>query len=277
MFRLFFKTWPTTVRVAAATAATASAATVTTFALSEEEKPAVFNVEHYGDCGLNGKFVLDQAVQKFAGGEDGGGGRFEDPELRDIAANADGILAVLKEHCDLTEGSTIADVGSGTGLFINRFSKAVGDTGRVWAVELSDVFADYLRRRARRENLHNVVVAQSDDKAVNLDMDSIDVAICIDVYHHLLFPKTFSKSVYRALRPGGKYVVIDFHRDPEIFKNGDPGHQGSWVLDHVRAGREVFLAELESVGFELVEEPEIPGMIENYVLVLQKKQEVGKA
>lgn len=48
MFRLFFKTWPTTVRVAAATAATASAATVTTFALSEEEKPAVFNVEHYG-------------------------------------------------------------------------------------------------------------------------------------------------------------------------------------------------------------------------------------
>jgi len=71
--------------------------------------------------------------------------------------------------------------------------------------------------------------------------------------------------------------VIDFHRDPEIFKNGDPGHQGSWVLDHVRAGREVFLAELESVGFELVEEPEIPGMIENYVLVLQKKQEVGKA
>lgn len=149
-------------------------------------------------------YIYIEAVQKFAGGEDGGGGRFEDPELRDIAANADGILAVLKEHCDLTEGSTIADVGSGTGLFINRFSKAVGDTGRVWAVELSDVFADYLRRRARRENLHNVVVAQSDDKAVNLDMDSIDVAICIDVYHHLLFPKTFSKSVYRALRPGGK-------------------------------------------------------------------------
>ena len=73
--------------------------------------------------------------------------------------------------------------------------------------------------------MHNVVVTQSDDKAVNLDADSIDVAICIDVYHHLLFPKTFSKSVHRALRPGGKYVVIDFHRDPAIFANGDPGNQ----------------------------------------------------
>ena len=43
------------------------------------------------------------------------------------------------------------------------------------------------------------------------------------------------------------------------------------MLDHVRAGREVFLAELEEAGFQLVAAPEIPGMVENYVLVLEKK------
>jgi hypothetical protein len=42
---------------------------------------------------------------------------------------------------------------------------------------------------------HNVVVNTSSDTSVNLDVDSVDVAVCIDVYHHLLYPKTYSESV----------------------------------------------------------------------------------
>jgi hypothetical protein len=108
-----------------------------------------------GRCdGLNGKFLLDGAVTKFAGGEAGGAGRFEDPELRDIAANADGIMAMLVAECGVSEGSVIADVGAGTGLFLSRFSAAVGANGRVWAVELSQVFADFLKKRAGNERLN---------------------------------------------------------------------------------------------------------------------------
>lgn len=134
----------------------------------------------------------------------------------------------------------------------------------------------YLRRaNSPREFVTYVVVAQPDDKAPFFDVGTVDVAICIDVYHHLVDPKTFSKSVLAALKPGGKYVVIDFHRDPAIFVNSDAGHQGSCVLDHVRAGKAVVLAEIEAAGFVLVDEPVIPGMrgmvVDNYCLVFQKK------
>ena len=43
-------------------------------------------------------------------------GRFEDPELRDIAANADGIMKVLKDHCGLEEGACYMRVAVWTRL-----------------------------------------------------------------------------------------------------------------------------------------------------------------
>jgi len=57
----------------------------------EEEKPVTqqkFDAKmtaHYGCEGLNGKFTKPGAVAFFAGGDKGGGGKFEDPAVRDIA------------------------------------------------------------------------------------------------------------------------------------------------------------------------------------------------
>ena len=49
---------------------------------SQEEAPANFNKQHYGTNGLNGKFNSEGAINLFAGGTSGGGGKFEDPNLR---------------------------------------------------------------------------------------------------------------------------------------------------------------------------------------------------
>jgi hypothetical protein len=57
-------------------------------------------------------------------------------------------------------------------------------------------------------------------------------------------------------------VVIDFERVP--------GESREWTLDHVRAGKEVFQAEIESAGFTLVEEVDIEGLEENYFLKFKK-------
>jgi hypothetical protein len=58
-----------------------------------DETPAQFNAEHYGDCGLNGRFLTGDAIREFAGPNCGGGGRFEDPEKRDIAVSPYGATS----------------------------------------------------------------------------------------------------------------------------------------------------------------------------------------
>jgi predicted methyltransferase len=88
----------------------------------------------------------------------------------------------------------------------------------------------------------------------------VDLAFVCDTYHHFEFPQKTMASIHRALRPGGRVVVIDFHRIEGI--------SSDWVMEHVRAGQEVFRKEIEAAGFRLVEEPKF--LKENYCMIFQK-------
>ena len=230
-----------------------------------EEAPPEFDKDHYPD-GINSNFVNDRptedVVRDFTK-------RFEDPESRDIARAWPALVELLKGSFSL-EGKTIADIGAGTGLFTKPFVEAVGPSGSVVSVELSEHFVQHLgdMKAAAAPALDNVEVVQCTDKSANLPENSVDVAFICDVYHHLAFPRTFMRSLRRALRPGGFCVVIDFHRIPEKMTS----HKPEWVLVHVRAGQEVFREEVVDAGFELVTEPELPELEENYIMVFTKPE-----
>jgi hypothetical protein len=53
-------------------------------------------------------------------------------------------------------------------------------------------------------------------------------------------------------------VVIDFRLVP--------GVTSDFIMNHVRAGKDVFTGEIELAGFSLVEEMALPGLSENYAL-----------
>ena len=66
------------------------------------------------------------------------------------------------------------------------------------------------------------------------------------------------------MRPGGRLVVIDFKRIE--------GKTRQWLMDHVRAGKETFRAEIQDAGFALVEEKKIADFKENYFLLFRKSK-----
>lgn len=179
--------------------------------------------------------------------------RFEG-ESREIFAEREAIVAAL----GLRSGSRVADVGAGTGFFSALFAREVGPDGIVYAVEISPKFLEHLRERKALLGLDGLRVVEGTRDSVELPPDSIDVAFVCDVYHHFEAPAASLASLHRALRPDGTLVVIDFERIP--------GKSPDWILEHVRAGREVFQAEIEAAGFELVEAVEIDGIEQNYVL-----------
>lgn len=178
--------------------------------------------------------------------------RFE-VEAREIYAEREGIAASLGLH----EGMRVADIGAGTGLFLPLFSEAVGAEGQVVAVEISPRFLEHLAERAKAESLP-IEIVEGTDRSVELPEASIDLAFVCDVYHHFEYPTSSLASLMRAIRPRGELVVIDFHRIR--------GQTSEFIWNHVRAGQDVFTAEIEAAGFELVEELEIDGLTENYAL-----------
>jgi ubiquinone/menaquinone biosynthesis C-methylase UbiE len=180
--------------------------------------------------------------------------RFE-IESREVFACRQQILAAVQ----LEPGMSIADVGSGTGLYLGAFSHAVGSQGKVYAVDISPNFVKHLRSRAKQEKLDNVEVVLCSDHDVNLKPNSVERVFVCDVYHHFEYPASSLASIYAALRPGGQLILVDFHNDAE-------GERGAWLKNHVRAPKEVFKQEVIDAGFTFQEEVDIDGFKENYLL-----------
>jgi len=180
-------------------------------------------------------------------------------ESREIAAARDAIVAAI----GLRPGDDVADVGSGTGLFLAPISRAVGPDGVVYALDIAAPFVEHMEQRARDEGLANVRPRLCAEDSVLLPRGSIDVAFVCDTYHHFEFPHSTLASLHEALRPGGRLVIVDFERIP--------GTSREWVLDHVRAGKAEVVAEIEAGGFELQDEPEVPGLSENYLVRFRRR------
>ncbi len=162
--------------------------------------------------------------------------------------------------CGLKPGMRVADVGAGSGLFTRIFARAVGETGKVYAVDIVEDFVRHVEKTSKEAGLANVegVVCAADD--AKLPPGSVDLAFICDTYHHFEFPTRTMRSIHRALRPGGRVVMVEFVREP--------GRSSEWVMNHVRAGQAVFTREIEESGFRLLEEKKL--LKENYVLVFEK-------
>jgi predicted methyltransferase len=69
-------------------------------------------------------------------------------------------------------------------------------------------------------------------------------------------------SIRQSLRPGGRFIVIDFERIPGVTPKSR--------LDHVRAGKETVIEEITASGFRLREEVKTLGLKDNYYLVFER-------
>lgn len=183
--------------------------------------------------------------------------RFEG-ESREIYRSRREIVTAL----GLAPGSVVADVGSGTGFFTLLFSDAVGTGGKVVAVDIVPEFLELTRQRAREQGRYNIQTVLCDENSVRLPPNSVDVVFVCDVYHHFEYPRSSLRSVHRALKPGGEFVVIDFERIE--------GESRGWIIGHVRAGQEVVRREVEEAGFEFVERVSADYLDENYYLRFRK-------
>jgi ubiquinone/menaquinone biosynthesis C-methylase UbiE len=158
-------------------------------------------------------------------------------------------------------GMRIADIGAGTGLYTRLFAEETGKKGWVFAVDIATPFLEHINERSAGQPNVTAVLGQED--SIRLPPRSIDLAFLCDTYHHLEYPKSTMRSIHQALKKGGTLVVVDFERIP--------GTSRDWVIGHMRAGKKVFVEEIEASGFEFVEEVEIPGLEENYFLRFRKR------
>ena len=100
-------------------------------------------------------------------------------------------------------GATVADIGAGTGRFVLALCEA--GARQVVAVEPSNAVTVV---RQKTQHLDQGLVRVLNVTGDNLPVDlALDYAISVGVLHHILDPKPVVAAVYRALKPGGQFVM----------------------------------------------------------------------
>ena len=161
----------------------------------------------------------------------------------------------------LKPGMVGADGGAGTGLYTRLFAAEVGPKGKVFAVDISEKFLAHIKESCKEAKVANVETVKCTDTSAELPADSVDLVFICDTYHHFEYPYRTLASLHKALKAGGRLVLIDFHRIK--------GKSTEWTLGHVRAGQEVFVKEVEDSGFKQVRE--VKDLLkENYMVVFEK-------
>jgi ubiquinone/menaquinone biosynthesis C-methylase UbiE len=179
-------------------------------------------------------------------------------ESREIYTQRSEIIKASK----FKPGMAVADIGAGTGLFSRLIAKEVGPTGKVYAVDIAKAFLEHIAKTAKEEGLKNIETVQCDQVSCKLPENAVDAVFICDTYHHFEFPQRTLATIHKALKPGGQLILIDFKRIP--------GTSSEWTLKHVRAGQEVFTAEIRAAGFKQLDEVKL--LKDNYFVRFEKKE-----
>ena len=169
----------------------------------------------------------------------------------------------LIEAMGIQRGMTVADVGTGIGYMLPFLSKAVGP--RRAHVIAEDIFDDFLagaKQRVENQHLENVMFVKGTEKDPMLPEGQVDEVLVLDVYHHFDYPAEMLAGVHKALKPGGKLVIVDYYKRPTAMPDGR-------AMTHIRADVDDILKEVQANHFRLVSQKEhVPGS--QYMLILEK-------
>lgn len=117
-------------------------------------------------------------------------------------------------------GEVIADIGAGTGYFARRFAH---HAAKVYAVDIEPKLL--VKAAAGAPAGLATILASPDDP--KLPEASVDTIFFCNVLHHINQRPAYYRKLIRALKPGGRLVIIDFHKrklpvgPPESMKLSD--------------------------------------------------------
>ena len=140
------------------------------------------------------------------GNAEGWAKEFDDPK-RDAWQKPHEVIGALA----LKPDAVVADIGAGTGYFAVRFAHMVPQ-GRVYGVDTEPDMVRYLGERAKRQNVPNLLAVAGTPGDAKLP-EKADLALLVDVYHHIDDREAYFRKLRGELKPGGRVAIIDFRKD----------------------------------------------------------------
>jgi len=138
----------------------------------------------------------------------------------------------------IEEGMTVVDYGCGPGRYTMKFSKLVGETGKVYAVDIHELAIQAVNNKIGKHSLENVEPLLADGYNSGVPDHVVDVVCAIDMFFIIKNPTAFLRELKRITKRDGILVIDDGHQPREETKRKilDSGH---WTIqtesrDHLK-------------------------------------------
>jgi SAM-dependent methyltransferase len=115
-------------------------------------------------------------------------------------------LTLLLDRLRLAGGESVLEIGCGTGAVTLPLAKAVGEHGRVVAVDISEPMLGAARQRVSESGMHNVTLVLGDAQVLELEQAAFDIATSRMGVMFFADPVAAFRNIGGALRSGGRLV-----------------------------------------------------------------------
>jgi ubiquinone/menaquinone biosynthesis C-methylase UbiE len=191
------------------------------------------------------------------------------PEWTDARQSAlTSEVSHLVQVLELGPDSTVADIGAGSGEVSIEIARQLGPRSHVYSTDIAAKQLAEIKDAATKAGLTNVTVVEGAPAATNLPDECCDAIFVRHVYHHFGDPPAMNASILRALKPEGRFAVMDFPPRVTVTGTVPPAERASGDTHGVV--KETVVEELKAAGFEVVQVlPEWTGRL---FLVLARKK-----
>lgn len=142
------------------------------------------------------------------------------------------------------KGMTVCDMGCGNGFYSLQLATMVGPKGRVLAVDIQPEMLKLLRDRMEKQGIENITPILGSLHNPRLPTGTVDIMLCVDVYHEFSHPEHMLRHMRDALKPDGRVALLEFRlEDPDV----------PIKLLHKMSKKQI-LKEFPASGYQLVEE-----------------------
>jgi ubiquinone/menaquinone biosynthesis C-methylase UbiE len=141
-------------------------------------------------------------------------GRFLDSKLRRWLQSPAKII----ERSGIRPGMTVLELGCGSGAFTTHIARAVGDSGKVYAVDIQPAMLRQLERKLSRtenQDIKNVEIKKASAYTLPFKEESIDLVGIITVLQEIPDRSRALQEVKRVLKAGGILAITEFLPDPD--------------------------------------------------------------
>ncbi|MEX0931284.1 MAG: methyltransferase domain-containing protein [Candidatus Paceibacterota bacterium] len=120
---------------------------------------------------------------------------------------------VTISQLSLAPGAQVADLGSGSGFYALALAREVGDSGRVFAVDVQKDLLTRLKTQANKEHLYNIEVIWGDLErrgGTKLKDASVDDVVISNVLFQISEKDAFADEARRIVKRGGRLLIVDW-------------------------------------------------------------------